>query len=139
MGEVTAVGELEAQDGVARGGDRGEDRRVRARTGVRLHVGVLGAEQALGPVDRQLLGDVDVLAAAVVAAPGVALGVLVGEHAADRLQDGAGNEVLGRDHLEVVALAAQLELQHLGDLRVDLGERGGERRRKCVGQNRLLL
>ena len=36
--------------------------------GVRLDVGVLGAEQLLGAVDRQLLGDVDLLAAAVVAA-----------------------------------------------------------------------
>ena len=36
--------------------------------GVGLDVGVLGAEQLLGAVDRQLLGDVDLLAAAVIAA-----------------------------------------------------------------------
>ena len=47
---------------------------------MRLDVGVLAAEQRQGPVDRQLLDDVDLLAAAVVAATGVAFGVLVGEH-----------------------------------------------------------
>ena len=40
------------------------------RAGVRLDVGVIGAEQLLGAVDRQLLDHVDLLAAAVVAAPG---------------------------------------------------------------------
>ena len=58
------------------------DRGVRLRAGVRLDVRVLGAEQRLGTVDRELLGDVDVLAAAVVAGARVALGVLVREHAA---------------------------------------------------------
>ena len=42
-------------------------RGVGLRAGVRLDVRVLGAEQRLGAVDRELLGDVDVLAAAVVA------------------------------------------------------------------------
>ena len=55
------------------------DRLVGLRAGVRLHVGVFGAEQLLGAVDGELLGDVDVLAAAVVALAGIAFGVLVGE------------------------------------------------------------
>ena len=92
---------------------------------VRLHVGVLGAEQLLGAVDRQLLGDVHLLAAAVVAAPGVALGVLVGQHRSGRLEHRLGDEVLRGDHLERVLLAVELALQHLGDRRIDLGERGG--------------
>jgi hypothetical protein len=44
---------------------------------MRLHVGEVGAEQRLRAVDRELFGDVDVLAAAVVALARVALGVLV--------------------------------------------------------------
>src|SRR5699024_802177 len=67
VGEVPAVGELQAQDGVPRGGQRVQHGRVRGGTGVRLHVGVGGAEQGLGPVDGEVLGDVDLLAAAVVA------------------------------------------------------------------------
>jgi hypothetical protein len=42
------------------------------------------AEQLLAAVDRQLLGDVDVFAAAVVALARIAFGVLVGELAALR-------------------------------------------------------
>ena len=36
------------------------------------------------------LGDVDILAAAVVAAAGIALGIFVGQHRALRVQHGAG-------------------------------------------------
>ena len=94
--------------------------------GVRLDVGVLGAEQRLGPVDRQLLADVDELAAAVVALAGVALGVLVVQHRALALQHRHGREVLRGDHLQRPLLALQLARQHLGDLRVDLGQRAVE-------------
>jgi hypothetical protein len=45
---------------------------------VRLDVRVLGAEQLLRAVDRELLDLVDDLAAAVVATTRIALGLLVG-------------------------------------------------------------
>lgn len=126
VGQVTAVRELEAEDRVAGRRDGVQDGRVRGRTRVRLHVGVLGTEERLGTVDGELLGDVDVLAAAVVALARVALGVLVGEDGALGLEHGTRHEVLGRDHLEGVALTAELLLQDGGDLGVDLGERGVE-------------
>jgi len=50
---------------------------VRARAAVRLEVRVLGTEQRLGAFDSDDLGLVDLRAAAVVAAAGVTLGVLV--------------------------------------------------------------
>ena len=78
--------EGEAEEGVARFEQRHVDGVVGLGAGVGLDVGVLGAEELLGPLDRQLLGDVDLLAAAVVAAAGVALGVLVGQHRADRFE-----------------------------------------------------
>jgi hypothetical protein len=53
---------------------------------VRLHVRVLGAEELLRAVDRELLDLVDDLAAAVVALAGIALGVLVRRHGADGLE-----------------------------------------------------
>jgi len=37
---------------------------------VRLHVRIVGTEQFLGAVDRQLLGDIDELTAAVKRLPG---------------------------------------------------------------------
>ena len=93
--------------------------------GVRLDVGVLGAEERLGPIDRQLLGDVDLLAAAVVAAAGVALGVLVGQHRARRVEHRLRHEVLRGDHLQGALLAVQLALEDGRDLGIDLAQRGG--------------
>ena len=58
-----------------------QDGRVGLRARVRLHVGVVGAEQFLGTLDGQRLDVVDVLAAAVVALARIALGVLVRQHA----------------------------------------------------------
>ena len=81
---------------------------VRLRARVRLHVGKAAAEQLLGAIDGELLDDVDVLAAAVVAATGIAFGVLVGQHAAGGFEDGLGDDVLGRDQLDLVLLAVKL-------------------------------
>ena len=86
VAEVAAVVERHPEDRVARLDQRHVGGVVGLGAGVGLDVGVLGAEQLLGAVDRQLLGDVDLLAAAVVAAAGVALGVLVGQHRADRVE-----------------------------------------------------
>ena len=121
VAEVAAVVEGEAEEGVARFQQRHVDGVVGLGAGVGLDVGVLGAEQALGAVDRQLLGDVDLLAAAVVAAAGVALGVLVGQHRADRFEHRLRDEVLRGDHLQRPLLAPQLGVEDVGDLGIDLG------------------
>ena len=68
----------------------------------------LAAEQLLGPLDRQRLGDVDELAAAVVALARIALGVLVGHDRALRLEHGARDDVLRGDQLDLVLLPAEL-------------------------------
>jgi hypothetical protein len=83
-------------------------RLVHLAAGVRLHVGELSAEQLLGALDRQVLGDIDELAAAVIARARIALGVFVGHHRALRFQHGAGDDVLRGDQLDLVALAAEL-------------------------------
>ena len=67
MREMAAMREVEPQDGVARREHRGEGRRIGLRTGVRLHVDVLGLEKLLGAIARQIFDDVGVFAAAVVA------------------------------------------------------------------------
>ena len=81
------------------------DRLVGLRAAVRLDVGVLGAEQLLGPVAGQVLDHIDVLAAAVVPPAGIALGILVGQHAADRLHHRGAGVVFAGDHLQPVLLA----------------------------------
>ena len=119
VGEVAAVGEVEAEDLVTGLGDRREHGSVGLGTGVRLYVRVCSAEQALRTADCEGFGDIHEFAAAVVAASGVALGVLVGEHGALSLEHGARNEVLARDHLEGAALAAELLLENGSDLGID--------------------
>ena len=102
------MGQVEPQHGVARLDGRQVDGQVGLAAGVRLHVGVLGAEQLLGPVAGQVLDHVDVLAAAVVAPAGIAFGVFVRQHAADGLHDGRAGVVFAGDHLQAVLLAVHL-------------------------------
>ena len=120
VGEVTAVGQGQAHDLVTRLGQGGEHCCVGLRTGVRLDVGELGAEELLGAGNGQVLDDVDVLAATVVAAARVALRVLVGEHGALCLQHGARHEVLRGNHFKGVALTGDFAADGLEDLRVEL-------------------
>ena len=115
--QMAAVGQVEAQHGVARLQRREIDRRVGLRAAVRLHVGELGAEQLLGPIDGQLLDDVDELAAAVVSAARIPFGVLIREHAAGGLHHGRAGVVLAGDHLQAVRLALDL----VGDRGPDFG------------------
>ncbi len=131
--EVAALVESEAEDAVAGRCNRAQHSRVRLGTGVRLHIRVRRAEQVLGAADCQRLHLVDELAAAVVAAAGVSLGVLVRQHGAGGLEHGTRHEVLARDHLERRALAVELLVEPAGDLGVDLGERGVECGRQCHG------
>ena len=52
--------------------------------------------------------DVDVLAAAVVALAGIAFGILVGQHGAGCIEHGLRDDVLRRDQLDLMLLAAEL-------------------------------
>ncbi|GAA3457536.1 hypothetical protein GCM10018962_93700 [Dactylosporangium matsuzakiense] len=75
---------------------------------------MIDPEQRLRPLDGQLLERVDEALALVVALAGVALGVLVREDGAGRLEDVAGDVVLRGDHPQCVALALGLEPDELG-------------------------
>ena len=92
------------------------DRLVGLAARVGLDVGRLGAEQFLGPLASQPLDHVGVLAATVVAPAGVALGVLVGQHRAHRLEHRLADEVLRGDQFQAAGLALDLAAQGVGDL-----------------------
>ena len=83
---------------------RHEGRRIGLAAGMRLHIGVVGTEQALDAIDGQLLDDVDILAATVVALARIAFGVLVGEHRTLRLEHARTGVVLRGDELDVLFL-----------------------------------
>ena len=123
MREVPAVREVHAQHRVARLQRRHVHGHVGLRAGVRLHVGVLRAEERLGAVDGQLLGDIHEFAAAVIALAGISLGVLVREHRTHRFEHRFGDEVFGRDQLDAGGLPAHFVADHLGNLRIHFVER----------------
>ena len=117
--------EREAEDRVAGLEQRLEDGVVGLRAGVRLDVGVLGAEELLRAVDREVLGDVDLFAPPVIPLARVALRVLVGEHRAGGVEHRLGHEVLGGDHLQRRLLALELAIEDLGDLGIDVAKGRG--------------
>ena len=86
VGQVAAVRKVEAENGVAGLQHRRVGRGVGLRAGVRLHVDVLAAEDLSRAVAGEILHDVGIFAAAVVAAPRVALGIFIGEDRAGCLQ-----------------------------------------------------
>ncbi len=83
---------------------------VGLRARVRLHVGVICAEHGLGSVDRQLLGNVDVLAPAVVALARVTFGVLVRQYRTLCVEHAGARVVFRGDELDVIFLASNLAL-----------------------------
>ena len=129
VGQMAAVREVHAEHRIARLEQREVDGHVRLRARVRLHVGVLGGEQRFRARDGGALGDVDELAAAVVPPPGIPFGVFVRHHRSRRLEDGAADEILGRDELEAAVLTVQLVADRAGDLGIRCRQRAPERNR----------
>ena len=134
--EMAAVIEAHAEDGVARIDQREVGRGIRLRARVRLNVGVVGAEELLGAVDGELLGDVDEFATAVVALARITFGVLVGEHRALRLEHARADVVLRGDQLDVIFLALALVLEGGLELGVETtdGHRGTEHGQGLAGR-----
>ena len=137
--EVTAVVEAHAEQRVARLHQREERGGVGLRTGVRLDVGEVGAEELLRTIDRELLGDIDVFAPAVVALARIAFGVLVGEHGALRLEHARSCVVLGSDQLDVIFLADAFVLDRSREFRIEFGDghAGGKHVLSTVGDPEL--
>ena len=88
MGQVTAFGQAHAHDGVTWLQERQKHCLVGGCPAMRLHVGGIGTKNLLYPVNGQLLGNINKLAAAVIAFAGVAFGVFVGELSSLRGHDG---------------------------------------------------
>src|SRR5678816_2132965 len=90
---------------------------------MRLHVCMVDAKEFLGAFDRERLNDICKLAATVVAASGIALGVLVGENGSRSLEHAFVGKVFGRDHFQAGFLAAFFVLNGVEDFGIDLPER----------------
>ena len=123
---MAAGGQIEAHERIAGLQQREEHRLIGLAARVRLDVGELAAEELRHAVDGELFGDVDELAAAIIAPARISLRVLVGHHRALRFQHGAGDDVLGSDQLDLVALTAKLQIDRAGDFGIGLREGCGE-------------
>ncbi|MCY1530662.1 hypothetical protein D9M68_658580 [compost metagenome] len=122
VGQVAAVGQAHAEDGVA-GVQQGQvDGAVGLGAGVRLDVGVVGAEQLLGAVDGQLFDNVDVFAATVVTLARIALGVLVGQLGALGLHDLRAGVVFRGDQFDMVFLALGLAADGVEQRGIEVGQ-----------------
>ena len=118
VGQMAAVGQIHAQDGVA-GLEEGEiGAHVGLGTGVGLHVDVFAAEELPGAFDGQVLDHVDIFAAAVIALARIAFGILVGQHAALGFPHGRRNEVFRSDQFQFGDLALGFQGDGTGQFRV---------------------
>ncbi len=115
VGEMTARRQVQAHEGVARRQQGIEHRLIGIGARMGLDIGEGRAEQLPGPVDRQLLGDIDIFAAAVIALAGIAFGIFVGQHRTLGFQDGLGDDVLAGNQLDLVALAVEFVLDAVED------------------------
>ena len=82
---------------------------------MRLDVRPCSAEQFLGTVNGDLLDLIHNLATTVPTLARVALGVLVGQDAANSLTHGGTGEVLRGDQLESITLSLMLEVNQIKD------------------------
>ena len=132
VGQMPAVAQIHREHLVA-GLEHGEiNGHVRLAAGMRLDVGVLRAEQFFRAVNRQLLDDVNVFAAAIPAFFGIALGVFVREHRALGFQDGRADKIFAGDQLDVFLLALAFVFDGGGDGGIHVAQaqiRRGEARR----------
>ena len=118
------MGQVHAHDPIAGLEDAEIGRHVGLGARVRLDVDVLGAgEERERAFLGEPLGDVDVLAAAVVALAGQALGVLVGQPRALGFHDRGRHVVLAGDELDLVVLAPALAEHRLPQDGIDFGDR----------------
>jgi hypothetical protein len=124
VGQVAAVRQGQAEDGVA-GLQEGQiDGKVGRRAGVGLDVGVLGPEERFRPVDGEFLDFVDPLLAFVIPFAGVAFRVLVGEDTAAGFKHGAARVVFGSDQADFVPLPRFFLPDEVADFRIKCVEIG---------------
>jgi hypothetical protein len=138
MGQVAAGGKVEAQERVARRHQGHEGGGIGRRARVRLNVCELTSEKPRKAFNRKVFNDVDMLAAAVIAPPWQSLRIFVGQDRPLRFQDRLADDVFRGNELDLVALARELALDHVGHFGIGLRERGREQIRDIgVGSRRI--
>ena len=126
MGQVTTCGKRHAEDRVTRLQQRQEHSLVCLCAGMWLHIDESSTKQLFRTLDGKCLDNVDMLAATIIAAAGIALGIFVGQNRALRLENTGADDVLGCNHLDLVLLADQLMPDCRCQFRIGIRQRGRE-------------
>ena len=130
MGKMATSGQIKTHERIARLQQREEDSLVGLAAGIWLDVGEPDAKQLRGALNGETLGDIDILASAVIAAARIALGIFIREDRALRFEHSARNDVLGCDQLDLITLAAEFlvdRFRHVGIDGVQVGIEEGRR------------
>ena len=118
MRQMPARGEVHAKDRITGLQQRLKNPLVRLRPRIRLDVGKVTAKKLFGTINRKVLGNVNMLATAVIAPTGVTFGIFVGHDRPLGLNDRSRDDVFRCDQLDFVALPSKLTLDCVIDLRV---------------------
>ena len=129
---MPALGKVHAHDRVAGRKEGKVDRHVRLRARVGLDIGKACAEQLFCARNGDVLDHIHAFAAAVIALARIALGVLIGQHAAHGRHNGGGNDVFAGNQLQVAPLAIELCLHGVADLFVMGGDEPDGIHQICV-------
>ena len=126
MRQVPAGVDPHAEDGIAGLEDRKKDALIGLAAGVGLHIREVAAEHLFRAIDGKFLGDVDNVAAAVIALSGIAFRVFVGEHRSGRFKHRARYVIFRGDELDFILLAKKLALEDAENLGIGLPKRRGK-------------
>ena len=122
MSQMTAVVQAHAHNGVAGSTQSLVNCEVGLSTGVRLNIGKVCTEELLGALNSDVLYHIYALAAAVVAASGITLGVFVGEYGSSGGKDSVADDVFGGDQLNVLLLTLKFGLDGAAHFGIHRGE-----------------
>ena len=108
MGQVTAVSEVHAENGIAGLKEREVNGCVCLCAAMGLYVCVFSAEKLTSAFASDLFYDVNTFATTVVTLGGIAFCIFISENAAHCCHNGFGNEVFGSDQLDAASLTSEL-------------------------------
>src|SRR5690606_27959940 len=97
VGEVSAMGEIEAQYGVPGLQTGVVYRGIGLGPGMGLYIGIDRTKEFLGPINGELFHLVDHFTSPVMPFSGISLSILVGQFRSGRLHDLGADKVLGSD------------------------------------------
>ena len=123
--QVSAVGQVHAEHGVARLEHGHVNALVGLGAGVRLHVHVFGVKELFCPVDGERFRHVHKLTAAVISLARQAFRVFVGERRAECFKHRLTHKIFRCDQLDGACLPVDFLVNGAGDFRIEFGERSG--------------